>query len=205
MSCPDISQHGKSRNVKPKLHFKKKRVALQLFGVLSADIFHLASPSGIDSASETSCRKSCTYRNGLNRMDVRFTWSLDLHLQQSHYLFIRSIGVDPMAESESHSVVSDFVNPWTVACQALMSMEWILQARILEWVAVPFFRRSSQPRDWTQVFFIAGIFFTLWATREAVPWLLPNKYPQHYILESSPMRTGNAQECRNGLRQNPLI
>ena len=42
----------------------------------------------------------------------------------------------------------------------------ILQARILEWVAVPFSRGSSQPRDWTQVSRIAGRFFTSWAT----PW-----------------------------------
>ena len=39
----------------------------------------------------------------------------------------------------------------------------ILQARILEWVAVPFSRGSSQPRDQTQVSHIAGIFFTSWA------------------------------------------
>ena len=43
----------------------------------------------------------------------------------------------------------------------------ILQARILEWVAFPFSRGSSQPRDWTQVSHIAGGFFTSWATREA--------------------------------------
>ena len=36
----------------------------------------------------------------------------------------------------------------------------ILQARILEWVAVPFSRGSSQPRDQTQVSHIAGGFFT---------------------------------------------
>ena len=36
----------------------------------------------------------------------------------------------------------------------------ILQARILEWVAVPFSRGSSQPRDRTQVSHIAGGFFT---------------------------------------------
>ena len=44
----------------------------------------------------------------------------------------------------------------------------ILQARILEWVAVPFSRGSSQPRDQTQVSHIAGIFFISWATREAL-------------------------------------
>ena len=42
-----------------------------------------------------------------------------------------------------------------------------LQARILEWVAFPFSRGSSQPRDQTQVSHIAGRFFTSWATREA--------------------------------------
>jgi len=36
----------------------------------------------------------------------------------------------------------------------------ILQARILEWVAFPFSRGSSQPRDQTQVSLIAGGFFT---------------------------------------------
>ena len=36
----------------------------------------------------------------------------------------------------------------------------ILQARILEWVAVPFSRGSSQPRDQTQVSSIAGRFFS---------------------------------------------
>ena len=43
----------------------------------------------------------------------------------------------------------------------------ILQAGILEWVAVPFCRGSSQPRDRTQISPIAGGFFTSWATREA--------------------------------------
>ena len=43
----------------------------------------------------------------------------------------------------------------------------ILQVRILEWVAFPFSRGSSQPRDWTQVSHIAGGFFTSWVTREA--------------------------------------
>ena len=44
----------------------------------------------------------------------------------------------------------------------------ILQARILEWVAFPFSRGSSQPRDRIQVSRIAGRFFTSWAIREAL-------------------------------------
>ena len=43
----------------------------------------------------------------------------------------------------------------------------ILQARILQWVAYPFSRGSSQPRDQTWVSCIAGRFFTIWATWEA--------------------------------------
>ena len=45
-------------------------------------------------------------------------------------------------------------------------MDWTLQAGILEWVAFPFSRGSSQPRDWTQVSHTVGRFFTIWATRE---------------------------------------
>ena len=44
-----------------------------------------------------------------------------------------------------------FATPWTAAHQALLSMG-ILQARTLEWVAMPFSRGSSQPRDRTQVY-----------------------------------------------------
>ena len=46
----------------------------------------------------------------------------------------------------------------------------ILQARILEWVAFPFSRGSSQPRNQTWVSCIAGGFFTHWAIKEAQNW-----------------------------------
>ena len=55
----------------------------------------------------------------------------------------------------------------------------ILQARILEWVAVPFSRGSSQPRDQTHVSCIAGRFFTDWPSRE-VP-----VYMYHIFIHSS--------------------
>ena len=48
----------------------------------------------------------------------------------------------------------------------------ILQARILEWVAILFSRGSSQPRDRTKVSHIAGRFFTSWAMREAPCWII---------------------------------
>ena len=61
------------------------------------------------------------------------------------------------------SHVQLFATPWTVAHQVPPSMG-ILQAKTLEWIAIPFFRGSSWPRDWTWVSCIAGRFFTIWAT-----------------------------------------
>ena len=57
-------------------------------------------------------------------------------------------------------------DPMGCSSHAPLSMG-IFQTRILDWVAMPSSRGSSQPRDWTQAFRIAGGFFTSWATREA--------------------------------------
>ena len=46
------------------------------------------------------------------------------------------------------------------------SIHGLLQARVLEWVAISFSRGSSRPRDRTQVSCIVGTHFTIWATRE---------------------------------------
>ena len=48
----------------------------------------------------------------------------------------------------------------------VFSIQGILQATILDWVAIPFYRGSSQPRDWTWISCIAGRFFTVWAIRD---------------------------------------
>ena len=63
----------------------------------------------------------------------------------------------------SCSVLSDSVTPWTAAYQAPLSLG-ILQARIVEWVAMPSSWGSSQNRDQTQDFGTASGFFTIWAT-----------------------------------------
>ena len=49
---------------------------------------------------------------------------------------------------------------------AVSPVHGILRERTLDWVAVAFSRRSSQPRDQTWVSYITGRFFTIWATRE---------------------------------------
>ena len=65
--------------------------------------------------------------------------------------------------SVSRSVMSDSLRPHGLYRPG-SSVHGILQARILEWLAIPFTRESSQPRHWTQVSRIAGRFFAIWAT-----------------------------------------
>ena len=65
------------------------------------------------------------------------------------------------------SPVQLFYNPMDCSLPGA-SVHGTLLARILEWVAIPFSRRSSQPRNWTWVSGLAGRFFTIWATREAL-------------------------------------
>ena len=59
--------------------------------------------------------------------------------KMSSYIFINTICCLVAVMSDS------FATPWTMAHQA--PVHGISQARILEWVAISFFRGSSQPRD----------------------------------------------------------
>ena len=73
--------------------------------------------------------------------------------------------------------MSEWVSEVTQSCPTLCdpmdcslpdsSIHGIFQARILEWVAISFSRRSSWSRDWTQVSHIVGRRFIVWGTREA--------------------------------------
>ena len=69
------------------------------------------------------------------------------------------------SESVSHSVVFYSLRPMDGRPLG-SSVYGILQARILEWIASPLSRGYSRPRDRTWVSYIAGRFFTVWATRE---------------------------------------
>ena len=75
------------------------------------------------------------------------------------------------SESASCSVIFHSLQPH----QAPLSMEFSGQED--EWVAIPFSRRSSRPRDRTQVSHIAGGFFTSWAAREVQEILKWVAYP----------------------------
>ena len=75
--------------------------------------------------------------------------------------------------------LSERIKKVTQSCPTLCNpMDYtvhrILQARLLEWVAIPFSRVSSQPRDRSQVSHIADGFFTSWA--EESPVTVPLSY-----------------------------
>ena len=95
--------------------------------------------------------------------------------------------METSSESESRSVVSYSLWP-----QGLYTFHGIIQAKILEWVAFPFSRGSSQPRDLTQISHIAGGLFTSWATRKAQeywsewPITSPGDIPDPGIKQGSP-------------------
>ena len=78
----------------------------------------------------------------------------------SQQLWKKGADIISLSRALSLSRVWPFATPWTVACQAPLSMG-ILQ------VAMPSSRGSSQPRDRTQVSHIAGGFFAIWANKES--------------------------------------
>ena len=81
--------------------------------------------------------------------------------------------------SESRSVISESLDPMDY------TVHEILQARIPERVAFPFFRGSSQPRDRAQVSHTAGGFFTSWAIREAQIQLSTDRQVEEQWLRKS--------------------
>ena len=82
------------------------------------------------------------------------------------FWFTRHSSVSGLAHAQSCPALCDPMD----CSLSDSSVHGILQARILEWVVMPTFNGSSQPRDRTQVSRIAGGFFTIWATREAQYW-----------------------------------
>ena len=87
------------------------------------------------------------------------------------HLYFLCMLFEKWTESVSWSVMYDSATPRTVCSPPGSSVHEILQAKILEWVAISSSKGSFRPRDWTRVSCIACRFFTVWATREA-PWIL---------------------------------
>ena len=74
----------------------------------------------------------------------------------------------------------------------------IIQARVLEWVAISFSRGSSQPRDRTQICCITGRFFTRWATREAQEYQGGEPIPSPADLPDPGIELGSPEYSREG-------
>ena len=74
---------------------------------------------------------------------------------------------NPMDRGAWQATVYRVAKSWTWLKWLNMSVHGILQARTLEWVAIPFSRGSSWPRDQARVSWIEDRFFTTWITREA--------------------------------------
>ena len=91
---------------------------------------------------------------------------------------------------------------WPTLCDPMdcippgSSVHGIFQARILEWVAISFSRGSSRPRDRTQVFCIAGRFFTIRTTREAQSHVGNGNSPCSH-LQTSQITSGRNKQDRN--------
>ena len=73
----------------------------------------------------------------------------------------------------------------------LFATPWTVQSRTLEWVAFPFSRGSSQPRDWTRVSCITGGFFTSWATGEAQEYWSGQPNPCSVNLPNQGIKLGS--------------
>ena len=84
-----------------------------------------------------------------------------------HMPFILYFSCYEWVRKRFDSHVSDSLRPHGLQPIRVLCPWEILQARILEWVAISFSRGSSQPRDQNWVSRIAGGRFTIWATREA--------------------------------------
>ena len=79
-----------------------------------------------------------------------------------------------------------------IRCRPLgSSVHGILQARILKWVAIPFSRGSSWPRDQAWVSHTAGEFFTVWGTRGAHEYHSVYSIPSSGDLPSTGIKPGS--------------
>ena len=87
--------------------------------------------------------------------------------KKKQWLNLRIIRLSVRNKTESEVKVKGAQLCPTLCDPTDYTVRGILQARILEWVTVPFSRGPSQPRDQTHVSCIAGRFLTSWATREA--------------------------------------
>ena len=102
-------------------------------------------------------------------------------LDPSLFLFIGRLMKEKVLVAQSCPTLCDPM----VCSPPGSSVHGILQARILEWVAMPSSRGSSWVKDQTRVSCTAGRFFTIWATREALGRLISVSVPSLHRVSDS--------------------
>ena len=127
--------------------------------------FYLSSKWVIKQQRQLSTSTMHLAQEQLINLNKKVTLICSLHFYSLRASLIAQLvkNLTGLSEWKSLSCVQLFATPWTI-----YTVHGTVQARILEWVSIPFSRGSSQPRDWNQVSWIAGVFFTSWATREAL-------------------------------------
>ena len=96
-------------------------------------------------------------------MNLCFPCLSSIFPQKYNAIYVINLNLSCVKIAQSCLILSDPMD---------YTIHGILQARILEWVAFPFSRGYSQPRDQDQVSHIAGGFFTSWATKEVQNYLV---------------------------------
>ena len=136
----------------------------------------------------------------LEMLQMRCFSNLKVHLNHPESFKMLPVSKYIMSTKDTENFPSLYRNFWsevkssqvTQSCPTLCdpvdysppgsSVHGILQARILEWVAISFSRGSSWPKDRTQVSHIAGRCFNLWATRKIRQNLNPFHFEKSIIL-----------------------
>ena len=91
-----------------------------------------------------------------------------------------------------------FLFAFNIQSEPGSSVHGILQARILEWVAISFSKGSSLPRDQRQVSCIVGWLFTDWATRKATFNIQASKKYSQILIWGSLLFFPHPQQRRHG-------
>ena len=117
---------------------------------------------------------SCT-NTGCTIYKILREWCLLDLCQKADLLDWSNLGTCSESESEVAQSCPTLCDPMDCSLPG-SSLHGILQARILEWVAISFSRGSSRSRDRTLASCIPGRHFNLWAIRELVEYTLKESF-----------------------------
>ena len=121
---------------------------------------------GLEIEGLSSVTYLCWHRAPYSQSGSTWVYSISLLTVLVAHIYIYVYVYVYFSEVKIAQSCPTLATPCTVELPGF-SVHGILQARILEWVAISFSRASSQPRNRTQVSCIVGRFFTNWAMGEA--------------------------------------